>query len=220
MSYLFRYTFPSIILFAMSFLGCAGSTAVQRQHHLLHSDSAKVSVCFLRLKENAMGMKGRPIEILIDNEKLLDLSVGEYTFLDIKPGKYNVMISGWAFDRTHYADIWASRNYILELGLEDSVFLLFTLEKVGFWSIVGDRIANQVDMSVKNLIEDLTTFNIPLGKNLWLQFSASEGSQNSTQVQYQNEYGTIVASVSREKAIEVASQLKPVEDAQNSPLLK
>lgn len=192
-----------VILVGMSLLGCAGSSTVQRQHHLLLENSLTVSVCFLRPKEGFMGVRGKPIGIDLDDENLLSLSVGQYTFLDLKPGKYDMVVTSWTVEAPDNAMVETSRKFVLDLAEAHSVYLLFTLEETNFWKMFKQSIAEQI-------LND--TLKLQLGEHVTLQFSSESKPQPGI--------GYKVKSVSWETAIEVASKLEPVEGAQNSPLHK
>ena len=200
-----------LILVGMNLLGCAGTTTVQRQHHLLSEDSSTVSVYFLWPKEGLGGGWAAPIEINLDGENLLDLSVGQYTLLDIKPGKYEMVITSWT-DGPKDMDVatnippprvQTSRNFMLDLGEADSMYLLFSLEKIDYW----DNLFKEFGEKIFN-----TTITIPLGEHVTMRFSNESKPQPGI--------GYTVKSVSRVTAIGIASNLEPVEGAQNSPLHK
>lgn len=192
-----------VILVGMNLLGCAGSTTVQRQHHLLLEDSSKASVCFLRPKQGFMGVSGKPIGINLDGENLLDLSVGQYTFLDLKAGQYDMVVTSWTVEAPDNAMAETSRYFVLDLAEGDSVYLLFTLEESNFWNRFKQSIAQQILNEPSEL---------QIGEHVTLQLSSEHKPQPGI--------GYKVKSVSRKTAIEAASELEPVEGAQISPLRK
>lgn len=220
--HLFGNRFSIVILLGMNLLGCAGSTTVQRQHHLLLDNPSKASVCFLRPKEGFMGVRGMSIGIDLEGEHLLDLSIGQYTFLDLTPGKYDMVVTSWTVEGPNNAQVKTSRDFVLDLAEADSVYLLFTLEKIDFWKMLGQRLAEQVDSLTHKLAEQVfpDTVTVRLGKHVSLIFTSESKRQLSSQGESQPGIGYTVESVSRETAIEVAMRLEPVEGAQHSPLEK
>lgn len=216
MLHVFSNKFSIMILLGMNLLGCAGSTTVQRQHHLLLENSSTVSVCFLRPKEGFMGVRGKPIGIHLDSEHLLDLSIGEYTFLDLQQGEYDMVVTSSTIEGPNNAMVETSRDFVLDLADADSVYLLFTLEQSNFWEMVNQNLADQVDASTGKLISQLDTITVRFGKHVVMRF----GTPATPQPSYHPGIGYKVESVSRQAAIEMASKLEPVEGAQNSPLHK
>ena len=190
-----------VILIGASLIGCTGTTTVQHQHHLLQEDTSTVTVYFLRPGQGFMGVRGKPIEIDLDGEELLNLSVGQYTVLDLKAGKYDMMVTSWTVQAPDNAMAKTSRNFSLDLAEGDSVYLLFTLEETNFWNLFKQSIAQQI-------LNDPPT--LQLGNHVTLQFSPEN--------EHQPDIGYKVTSVTRKAAIAVASELKPVEGAQLSPL--
>lgn len=158
-----------------------------------------------------MGVRGRPIAIDLDGENLLSLSVGQYTFLNLKPGKYDMVVTSWTVEGPDNAMAETSRDFVLDLAEADSVHLLFTLEKIDFWGIVGQKLAEQADALSHELAEQVfpDTITIPLGKYVSLKFTSGSKPQPGI--------GYTVESVRRETAREVASKLELVEGARNSP---
>jgi hypothetical protein len=211
--------FLFVIFLGMNVLGCAGTTTVLRQHHLLMEDSSAVCACFLRPREGFMGVRGMPIGIHLDGEDLLDLSIGQYTFLDLKAGEYDMVVTSSTVEGSNNAQVKTSRSFVLDLAGADTVYLLFTLEKIDFWEVLGQKIAERTDTLTQDLARQLSTITIPVSKRVTLQFSDSQ-LQPSSQSKVRPGIGYTVESVSREVAIEVASKLEPVEGAQNSPLHK
>ena len=210
-----------LILTGINLPGC-GSTSVLRQHHLLTQDSSAVSVYFLRPGQGFMGVRGKLMEVSIDGEKLMDIAVGDYTFLRLDPGKYDMTITSWTVEGPENKMAETSRDYILELEPADSVYLLFTLEDINFWEILDQKFAEVIDTLSRKIGEELdsaTDITIHLGKHVSLQFSSASERQPS-QVEHQTGIGYKVESVSRETAIETTSELEPVEGALNLPLRK
>jgi len=220
--HLFSNKFSIVILFGMNLLGCAGSTTVHHQHHLLLENSSKAFVCFMRPSEGFMGVRGMPIGIDLDDENLLDLSIGQYTFLDLKPGKYDMVVTSWTVEGPNNAQVQTSRSFVLDLAEADSVYLLFTLEKIDFWTILGQKLTEQIDTLGQKISELVfpDRITIPLGKHVSLLFILESESQLASQINSQPGIGYTVESVSRETAIEVESKLEPVEGAQSSLLSK
>lgn len=180
-----------MILPGMSLPGCSGSTSIQRHHHLLLEDSASVCVSFIRLKEFA----SEPIEILLDVEKLLDLSEGKYTVLKIKPGKYGVVInnSKWEKVDTQYVTVNITRNFDVDLSKADSVYIVFNREKFDFWELVGKSFIDEI-IPVIDTISIGEYFSIP----------TEAGTKT-----YPG-YGYTGKSVTRKTAVKIASELEPV----------
>ena len=211
MLHLFSNKLSFVILLGMNLVGCAGSTTVQRQHHLLMENSSKASVCFLRPKEGFMGVRGMSIGINLDGEDLLDLSIGQYTFLDLKPGEYDMMVTSWTVEGPNNAQAQTTRNFVLDLAEADSVYLLFTLEKIDFWEELSQKLANTV---IPKIGDEVDTITVPLGKHLSIRFISDNKSQLSKP---HSGRGYKVESVGREAASDVASKLEPVEGAKKSP---
>ena len=164
-----------------------------------------------------MGVRGKPIEIHLDGEHLLDLSIGEYTYLDLSPGEFDMVVTSWTIEGPDNAMAETSRDFTLDLGERDSVYLLFTLEKSGFWELFNESLAAQVDAASERLISQIDTVKIRLGRHAGMDFSTNNAqppSQNHPGIGYR------VESIRREAAIAVASKLEPVEGAQRSPLHK
>ncbi len=213
-----------IILAGINLLGC-GSTSVLRQHHLLLEDSSAVSVYFLRPSEGFIGVRGKLIEVSIDNEKLIDLAVGDYTCLRVSPGEYDMNVTSWTVEAPNNEMVQTSREFVLELVPADSVYLLFTCEDFDFWKAFRENLAAQIDEEIDTFIDKkfdaMTTVNIPMGKFFGpLRFSLRSERLRSSQREHQPGPGYTVESVSRQIAIELATELEPVEGAQNSPLHK
>lgn len=172
--------------------GCTGSsTTVQHQHHLLQEDSSSVCVYFIRTKETFSD----PIEIDLDGENLLTLSEGQYTSLNLKPGKYELVINS---NKTEMVDslfvtVNVSRNFIVDLKESDSIYLLFNKEKFDFWELLGKSIIDEISNP---------TINIPLGKHSSLQLQIGSKSYPG--------YGYTGKSIKRNNAVKEASKLKAV----------
>jgi hypothetical protein len=205
------------IFFGMSLCGCAVTT-VQRNHHLLQADSLKVSVGFLRQNRDTYA---KHIEISLDGENLLNLAKGQYTFLSLKPGKYEMEITNWTIEPGDTHRFQTSRNFIVDLAWADSMYLLFTPEERNFWKFLGSSISKQMPEKLAEQIDTLTTLNVRLGKNATLVGSTLGSfiypSQDSKP---RYGFGYRVESVSRDSAIVIASRLKPAEGAENSLLHK
>lgn len=167
-----------------------------------------------------MGVRGKPIGIDLDGENLLKLSIGQYTFLDLQRGEFDMVVTSWTVEGPDNAMAETSRDFHLDLAKTDSVYLLFTLEKIDFWEILGQKYSEMVDNAVDKLVESVfsDTITVPVGKYVSLQFS----SERKRQLLSQNKpgIGYTVESVSRQAAVEAASKLEPVEGAQHSPLHK
>ena len=207
------------ILVGMNLLGCAGTTAVQRQHHLLLDTSSTASVYLLRPKEGfIMGVRGKPIVIDLDGENLLSLSIGEYTMLHLRRGKYGMKVTNTTLEGPDNAVVETSRDFILDLAEQDSVYLLFTLEKSNFWDMFSQKFAEQAAASAQKIGEPFDTLTVPTGNHGSLSFVSVSSSRLSSQDKHQPGIGYKVDSVSREAAMELASKLEPVEGAQKSPL--
>jgi len=99
--------------------------------------------------------------------------------------------------------VQTSRNFMLDLGEADSMYLLFSLEKIDYW----DNLFKEFGEKIFN-----TTITIPLGEHVTMRLSNESKPQPGI--------GYTVKSVSRVTAIGIASNLEPVEGAQNSPLHK
>ena len=201
-----------VILLVVTLFGCAGSTKVQRKHHLLLADSSKAFVCFMRPKEGFIGVMGKPMGITLDGEELLDLTIGDYTFFDIKPGTYDMVVTNSTVEGPNNAEVKTSRNFILDFAQADSVYLLFALEKHDFWTIMNKKIEVGINNSIEKLAENI--FTVRIGQHVTLKFYEAQLKQNHPGTGY------TVRSVSRDTAIEAASKLNPVAGAQSSPLHK
>jgi hypothetical protein len=216
--YIFGYMSFIAVLIVMSLSGCAIKTSVQRNHHLLQADSSKVSVGFLREKGDRYAQQ---LEINLDGENLLNLSAGQYIFLSLKPGKYELEITNWTIEPGDSQRFQTSRNFIVDLSEADSVYLLFTLEKKNFWEFLGTSITKQVVEKLDEKIDTLTTIKVPAGNNAPLEISLL--SQPLTGPPENNSHygrGYRVEPISRDSAEMIASKLKPAEGAENAPLHK
>lgn len=169
-----------------------------------------------------MGVRGKPIGIDLDGENLLSLSVGQYTFLDLKPGKYDMVVTSWTLESSDNAMVETSRYFVLDVAGADSVYLLFTLEKINFWEILGHKVAEGVRSVAQKASEQVfpDTLQLQIGKHVSVQLSSHVEPQLSSESKPQPGIGYTVESVSRETAIEAASKLEPVEGAQKAPLHK
>jgi hypothetical protein len=161
----------------------------------LMDDPSTASVYFLRPEQGFMGVRGKPVGIDLDGENLLDLSVGHYTCLRLKPGTYDMKVTSWTIEGENNAMVETSRQFILDLTPADSVYLLFTLEKFDFWETLEQR-----------LPEVFFTGIVHIGEHLTLTFEPQATRRPG--IGYQ------VEPVSRERALEAASKLTLVEDAQ------
>jgi len=164
-----------------------------------------------------MGVSGGLMEVSIDNEKLMDLAVGDYTCLRVAPGEHYMNVTSWTYVGIDNEEAQTSREFILELIPADSVYLLFTLEDFDFWKIFKQKLSEEIDIFIDKKFDALATVNIPMGKYFGpLRFSL----QSENQKEHQYGIGYKVESINRETALEVVLELEPVEDAQNSPLHK
>jgi len=148
-----------------------------------------------------MGVRGKPIGIELDGEELLQLSVGHYTLLDLKPGIYDMVVTSWTVEGPKNSMAETSRKFVLDLEKADSVYLLFTLEESNFWNRFKQSIGEQISND---------TLKLPLGEHMTVRFSSDSKPQAGI--------GYKVESVSRETAMEVASELERVEGSQPLPL--
>jgi len=187
------------VLVAPGIIGCAGSTSVQHEHHLLQDEPSTAAVYFLRPKEGFIGVMGNQITIDLDGEELMTLAVGEYTLLHLMPGTYDMTVTSTTVERPNNTMAETSRDFTVTLAPEDSVYLLFTLEEFNFWESL-----------VEQAIDDLFTFTVRLGKHVMLNFGPESTRPNGR--------GYSVESVSREKAVETAAILEPIRDAQETRL--
>jgi len=163
-----------------------------------------------------MGVRGKPIGIQLDGEHLLDLSIGEYTFLDLQQGEYDMAVTSSTIEGPDNAMVETSRDFVLNVAEGDSVYLLFTLEQSNFWKMFNQNLADQYDALIDKTFNQLDTINIHLGRHVAIRYTTPGTPQHP----YHPGIGYKVESVSRETAIQVASTLAPVEGAQRSPLHK
>ena len=165
-----------------------------------------------------MGVRGKPIVIDLDGENLLSLSIGEYTMLHLRRGKYGMKVTNTTLEGPDNAVVETSRDFILDLAEQDSVYLLFTLEKSKVWDMFSQKFAEQAAASAQKIGEPFDTLTVPTGNHGSLSFVSVSSSRLSSQDKHQPGIGYKVDSVSREAAMELASKLEPVEGAQKSPL--
>jgi len=161
-------TKSSIAILIIIFLcQCSNTTTiVQTKHHLLSRDSTSTIVCFLRTKTGASGAYGKLIEIKLDGEKLLELNKGQYTFLPLKSGKYNMMLTSWTVVPGDSQMIQTSRNFVLDLAEADSVNLLFMLEKMTFGQIMSQAGKQFMDTIGEKANQKLDDVSIPIWKDV------------------------------------------------------
>jgi hypothetical protein len=148
-------------------------------------------VSFIRENE----LWAEPIDINLDGEDLLTLPEGKYTILDLKLGKYDMVITSWKKEEvdTVSVSVKVPRNYKLDLSKADSVYILFSREKFGFWESIGKQIEDDVFKSA---------IIIPLG-----EFDSLVLREDTRTFPG---YGYTGKPVSRKKAVRLASELKPV----------
>jgi len=149
-----------------------------------------------------MGVRGKLIGIHIDREHLLDLSIGEYTFLDLPRGKYDMVVSSTTIEGPDNAMVETSRDFVLDVAGADSVYLLFTLEESNFWELFRENLSDQYDAAVDRLFSRLDTIIVRMG--------GTPGTPLSTP---RPGIGYTVQSISREAATEAASKLEAVKGA-------
>ncbi|SRR5258705_7934046 len=198
--HVFNYRSFIVVLFVVGLFGCAGTTTVFRNHHLLQKDSAMVQVGFLRPKKGFSGVYGKPVEINLDGEVLLNLSKGQYTFLELRPGKYDMVVTSTTIEGPKNMETKTSRYFVLDLAKADSVYLLFGIELHDFWQILIDKGAEEVRK---------TEINVSIAKQVILKaypFSNFGDSKPG--------YGCTVQSVNRKIAMAAASELEPVKGTQ------
>lgn len=137
--------FLIVILLGMSLHGCTGSTTLEHPHHLLQADSLPIYTCFIRPKEGLLPS----IEIKLDGEDLISLPEGSYSVLNLKSGKYDMVVTNHEFVRrdTQYVFEDVVRTFVLDLTISDSVYVLIAQEKVNF---LGGMIQGLFDAVLNN----------------------------------------------------------------------
>jgi len=138
--------------------------------------------------------------------------------LHLRRGKYGMKVTNTTLEGPDNAVVETSRDFILDLAEQDSVYLLFTLEKSKVWDMFSQKFAEQAAASAQKIGEPFDTLTVPTGNHGSLSFVSVSSSRLSSQDKHQPGIGYKVDSVSREAAMELASKLEPVEGAQKSPL--
>jgi hypothetical protein len=177
----------------------------------LLQDSSTVTVFFLRPTERLMmGVRGKPMGITLDGEHLMDLSVGQYTLVKLRPGSYNTVVTNWTLLPPKSAVVETSRDFILDLSKPEPVYLRFTLENSNYWRLFRESFSDSIRQQIA---AGADTVVVPMGKNVSMRLSSATRSAFAS-----GATGYKVESLSREAAIGAAAKLEPVEGAERSPL--
>jgi hypothetical protein len=82
------YKQPALAILAdVTLIGCAGSTTVQRQHHLLRGISSTVDVYFLRPSQGYMGVGGKADHNTARGRRTPELICGTLYVVEAQTGK-------------------------------------------------------------------------------------------------------------------------------------
>jgi hypothetical protein len=165
----------------------------------------------MRPKEGIMGVRGQPIEIVLDGERLLDLSIGQYTCLELTAGEYDMSVTSWTIERD--AQVKTSRQFVLDVAAKDTAYLLFTLEKISYWDILGQRMSEKTRALADKVAHEHDTTEVHLGKYVKMRFIAKDNSGTTSMANTPPGIGYMVGSLSREAAMEAKSKLERVEGA-------
>lgn len=106
---------------ALVALSTACTTSVVRETHPLYSakDDRAVTIYFLRpLDQRTRGVVDSDIKVTLNDELAIELSVGEYTAVRIKPGKTEIMLKNMTYIAANPTpeEVWRSVRTEFEPG--------------------------------------------------------------------------------------------------------